>query len=701
MAAGILFCFAGSCAKNRLRPVFMVSLVILAVYTIAVSTLVIDGCNLVLNQIYALLEAKLGYIFPRYETAAASAWRTTLFLVLPAALLGLLAGVATVSRGPWAWLMTILAAASCAAAVYGICAVDMWTLLLCFGLALLWIRRISVKNSLPDAGRFMPAVIVQAGIILLLCAIPAVMLLGEKTQWAQENRAGVERKIHRMRYEEESPTLPEGDFTGLGDFAPSEEIAMELTMEKPQELYLRGYVGEVYTGAGWKDLEAESRAPYAKLFSWLHEREFYGQRQYAQISEILGAAKDENSIAVHLLQACTGWEYAPYELLTGAADSRKIGDQNLPAAGIRGQSEYELLAADYSAKNWEALFEKLSAAQKTGNPEVIKYLENENAYREFVYDSYLEITEPAEKAVSDMLIGLALPESGKVSFRDAQMVVRAYLSSVVSYNEEPQPISADTDFLTGFLQDTKEGYSVHYATAATLLFRYLGVPARYVEGWYIPEEASRAAQDGPLMIDKSYAHAWVEIYRDGIGFVPFEITPPYTDPMEQSNFSPQGGGGAEEPPPEEETEPLTPLHLLMMAALLILLLLLLFLIVIIVRRQIIRAKRKRMLTCSDTSLAVSNMTTWAVTLLKYFGITRSGGSLYTLQEKVGQALNAETSERYREVVELQQRVIFSRKGAEEKDREPPQKLLEEIERALSKRSGLMRRLRLKYIACVL
>ena len=41
------------------------------------------------------------------------------------------------------------------------------------------------------------------------------------------------------------------------------------------------------------------------------------------------------------------------------------------------------------------------------------------------------------------------------------------------------------DFVQDFLVNTKSGYSVHFATAATLMFRYFGLPARYVEGYLI------------------------------------------------------------------------------------------------------------------------------------------------------------------------------------------------------------------------
>ena len=57
----------------------------------------------------------------------------------------------------------------------------------------------------------------------------------------------------------------------------------------------------------------------------------------------------------------------------------------------------------------------------------------------------------------------------------------------------------------------------HYATAAVLMLRYYGVPARYVEGYYLrPEEANAAAPGEELVLDETHAHAWAEYYLDGI-----------------------------------------------------------------------------------------------------------------------------------------------------------------------------------------
>ncbi|MDE5934123.1 MAG: hypothetical protein K2H40_16795, partial [Lachnospiraceae bacterium] len=103
------------------------------------------------------------------------------------------------------------------------------------------------------------------------------------------------------------------------------------------------------------------------------------------------------------------------------------------------------------------------------------------------------------------------------------------------------------DFINYFLAENRRGYCAHFASAATLIFRYLGIPARYVEGYAIdPVDIS---ENGTLLEEAQYedyydghsllgteavvsveatdanAHAWVEVYDAALGWVVVEVTP--------------------------------------------------------------------------------------------------------------------------------------------------------------------------------
>ena len=86
----------------------------------------------------------------------------------------------------------------------------------------------------------------------------------------------------------------------------------------------------------------------------------------------------------------------------------------------------------------------------------------------------------------------------------------------------PEDVDTPEEFLDYFLFDKREGYCVYFATAFVLLAREEGIPARYVQGYYIP-----GARNATVEVTQKHAHAWPECYIDGVGWIAFEPTPGY------------------------------------------------------------------------------------------------------------------------------------------------------------------------------
>ncbi|MBR5021042.1 MAG: transglutaminase domain-containing protein, partial [Oscillospiraceae bacterium] len=101
------------------------------------------------------------------------------------------------------------------------------------------------------------------------------------------------------------------------------------------------------------------------------------------------------------------------------------------------------------------------------------------------------------------------------------------------------------DFAQWFLEDSDTGYCVHFATAATVLLRAAGIPARYVTGYMVNCEAGET-----ITVESDRAHAWVE-YFDPIAraWIIAEPTPPDLSEDEPEDES------VTAPPPV--TQPLT------------------------------------------------------------------------------------------------------------------------------------------------
>lgn len=124
--------------------------------------------------------------------------------------------------------------------------------------------------------------------------------------------------------------------------------------------------------------------------------------------------------------------------------------------------------------------------------------------------------------------------------------VKSYFQQEIPYTLRPGTTPRRQDFINYFLEESRKGYCSYFASAATLIFRYYGIPARYVEGFAVGYDQML---DGTLVEGADYAdyykgyselgetglvevevtdadaHAWVEVYDENYGWVPVEVTP--------------------------------------------------------------------------------------------------------------------------------------------------------------------------------
>ncbi len=132
--------------------------------------------------------------------------------------------------------------------------------------------------------------------------------------------------------------------------------------------------------------------------------------------------------------------------------------------------------------------------------------------------------------------------------------LRGYFQKEFPYTLSPGATPRRKDFVNYFLEEKRKGYCAHYASSAVLILRYMGIPARYAEGYAVDavEVAADAEQteanvadyyEGTSLLPQnsviSYdvtdgsAHAWVEIYDENLGWYPVEVTPYRTSEEEE------------------------------------------------------------------------------------------------------------------------------------------------------------------------
>ena len=72
--------------------------------------------------------------------------------------------------------------------------------------------------------------------------------------------------------------------------------------------------------------------------------------------------------------------------------------------------------------------------------------------------------------------------------KDMETVLKVadYIQKSAKYNlAYDRELDSESNVAVAFLDEYKEGVCQHYASAATLLYRAMGIPARYTVGFFI------------------------------------------------------------------------------------------------------------------------------------------------------------------------------------------------------------------------
>lgn len=532
----------------RKRSLRRWGLIILALWLVGfcmiLQTDVLNGLCLTANRIGEVLGQSFGRIYPIYDISVDQSGyelSTTLFFIPVSLLLSLLSGYLAYTHDT----AVSLAITAGIIFIYVFLKIEIaviWLLLLVLAqfllLAQTYGNRQNFYGGFTTAYRSVAAI--AAGVFALSAIVVFLTVPSYENSPLKNTRESLIRTVDQIRYGVE-PTLgmPDGDFTNLQAFEPSDETALEVTMEKPESLWLRGYVGSVYNGHGWSESDSKSLYEYADIFYWLHRDNFYGQKQLADAAAVTGEASYDQAFGIHVnnVGASSRNIYAPYELYMASGELMPadiIGDTALVSTGFRGQRQYEYLSLPNIVKRYPDIMRELYGDDAETKLSTEAFLTVESNYAEYVYEQYTQLPEDTMRWIEQYLSDV-LPAREEANYANVKQAIIQYLTEQTEYSTEPSQAGSG-DFAYDFLFLDKEGYSVHYATAATLMFRACGIPARYVEGYLItPQDVQGAADHSVFQIDGTHAHAWVEVYQSGVGWIPVEVTPPYFGLMEEAD----------------------------------------------------------------------------------------------------------------------------------------------------------------------
>ena len=111
------------------------------------------------------------------------------------------------------------------------------------------------------------------------------------------------------------------------------------------------------------------------------------------------------------------------------------------------------------------------------------------------------------------------------------MALQTYFRNGFAYDTGVD-YSNDTDPVLGFIR-ARAGFCQQFASTFALMARSLGLPARVAVGFTPGDSVAQLpGAGGPgFVVRGRHAHAWPEVYFDGVGWVPFEPTPGRGNPQ--------------------------------------------------------------------------------------------------------------------------------------------------------------------------
>lgn len=306
-----------------------------------------------------------------------------------------------------------------------------------------------------------------------------------------------------------SGSMPETAASGIvsrGNNYRTGEGQIEVTVsERPEEtLYLKGFTGGEYSEGSWDMAEEEEIFhDMAVALDWEEWESWISAiNQYLYFS-MNHASSGQEPRVLDIRHLSGGYDviYVPYY-------SSFFNEQT------QGY-EFRYYEQDEMDIRWDRVPVGFEQQREW-------YREVRAAYLNEIQEAYTGVPEEELPRLTELCAGREGAE-----LNETTAFIIATLQSRAEYTLTPGRAPLNEDIVEYFLFDNRQGYCVHFASAATLMYRLCGVPARYASGYAVQPSAFELGEDGlwrAVVTDES-AHAWTEIYLEDYGWTPVEVTP--------------------------------------------------------------------------------------------------------------------------------------------------------------------------------
>ena len=293
-----------------------------------------------------------------------------------------------------------------------------------------------------------------------------------------------------LSVEQEPPSLPLANVSEVGVFLPVKEgIVLWVRVGDTSLRPWRIAVFDTYTSKGWLEALGEP-----KKMRFCRRLFLLGRKALSQHFTLAGPAGGK---------------------LFAAAEPATLMSDGLTGSVLPGGDSFlvtgDLLEYDLVSYVPDVTIEQLRAAVGEIDP--------------LITETYLQLPQNLPDRVRNLAQRLTNDE---MSYYEKVIVTQNYVRNSIPYDLQTQPPAPDQDVVDYFLFEAKSGFCTYYASAMAVLLRLEGIPARvatgYAPGTYVKEQ-------GSFLISGDSAHAWVEVYFPGYGWITFEPTPSQEIPL--------------------------------------------------------------------------------------------------------------------------------------------------------------------------
>lgn len=356
----------------------------------------------------------------------------------------------------------------------------------------------------------------------------------QRATWVELTRMQLQTKFREMLYGAISSDSGKLDLATARNRYYTGRVDLVVTSELSKSMFLRGFSASIYQDNQWSNPTSE--AYYDRLDSTLKN-----MNPFTLVNDAIKMSSNTGLPRTYKFQVKNqygndNYVYTPY-YIANAVDEGQY--DIVMDAYLEGNEDRD---STYKFDIWNET--SFDITQLLPNRYQISYQRSNEKYN-------IEVP----RNLQTVFAKLQIPGMREATSDHEKIeAIIQYLDSVTEYTLMPGSTPDDVDFVEYFLETNKKGYCVHYATTATMLFRYYGIPARYVEGYRI---GSADFVGNTAEVKDFTAHAWVEVADLHYGWIPVEVTPASSangDGLSSPQVNPNPSPDPENPTPDDQTQ---------------------------------------------------------------------------------------------------------------------------------------------------